>query len=251
MNDSIRKRFEANSDVNVFVMMRYGESKEFQEIETTVKETLAEYGLDAQLAKNTEFNDDLWRNVQFYLDNCKYGIVIYEEILGRDFNPNISIEMGYMYGQGKDCLILKDKSITTLPTDICGKIYRSFDTYSIEASISEQIKDWCENKLGLTSAKTGTWLDKYFESNFHQLVGKLDQQDKTPDHLYYVDGWYSSGPDFSRMAINWDDHEKRFVRHEKSGQRRFRSFVEEVEHGDIDKILTKLELPLSMKPTAR
>ena len=136
-------------DRSVFVMMRYLESDNYAAIESATVRELEAYGLTVRLAKNKAYSDDLWDNVRIYMHASKYGVAVFEEIDERKFNPNVSMELGYMYALGKRVLLLKDKRMPTLPTDIVGRIYRPFDTYNIAATIKTQIKAWAENDLGL------------------------------------------------------------------------------------------------------
>jgi len=129
-------------DTNVFVMMRYHENERFRDIEQTIRGSLSAHGLEAHLAKDRAFSDDLWENVRIYMHACNYGIAIFEQIHEKDFNPNISLELGYMYAWGKRCLLLKDGSMQKLPTDMCGKLYKDFDTDNIRSSLSARIDEW-------------------------------------------------------------------------------------------------------------
>ena len=36
---------------------------------------------------------DLWQKVEFCMQACEYGVVVYETIGKRDFNPNVSIKL--------------------------------------------------------------------------------------------------------------------------------------------------------------
>ncbi len=73
---------------------------------------------------------------------------MFEEIDRSDFNPNISLELGYALGRRR--LLLKDRRMPRLPTDTCGKIYRDFDAYDVQSSLTAQVEAWCEADLGLT-----------------------------------------------------------------------------------------------------
>ena len=55
-------------------------------------------------------------------------------------HPSIALEPGFMLAHGKRCLILKDKGIRKMPTDIVGKLYEEFDTYEIESSIKRCVE---------------------------------------------------------------------------------------------------------------
>ena len=88
-------------------MMRYRTSPHFKEIEDCLRDTLSEFGLIARLAKDRAIVDDLWENIVLYMRHSRFGIALFEDIDEREFNPNISLELGYMYALGKRCLLLK------------------------------------------------------------------------------------------------------------------------------------------------
>jgi hypothetical protein len=138
---------------NVFVMMRYRSDPRSAEIEACVRSTLQEYGLVARLAKDSALVADLWENIALYMQHSRFGLAVFEDIDDRDFNPNIALELGYMYAQGKRCLLLKEKRMPRLPTDILGKIYRDFDIFELTRSLREQIADWCIRDLRLERAR--------------------------------------------------------------------------------------------------
>lgn len=136
-------------DQNVFVMMRYRRQQHFLAIEGAIRTALSSHGLNAHFAKDRAFHDILWDNIRVYMDSCLYGLAVFEEIDERDFNPNISLELGYMMAREKRCLLLKEKRMPGLPTDICGFLYRDFDIFDIENSIGTQIRQWVLNDLCL------------------------------------------------------------------------------------------------------
>lgn len=141
---------QVTTDRNVFVMMRYRDVRHFHQIESSIRACLGRYGLIARLAKDRAFVDGLWDNIVIYMRYCRFGLVVFEEIDERDFNPNISLELGYMYALARRCLVLKEKRMPNLPTDICGKLYRNFDVLSLPESLDQQISQWCENDLALS-----------------------------------------------------------------------------------------------------
>lgn len=137
-----RKAFKRESDKNVVVIMRYGPDKPFQEIESTIKDTLLLYGLKATLAKDVALHEQLWDNVRFCMDHCCYGVVVFERILQPDYNPNVALELGYMLAKGIPCLILKDVSMPRLQTDIIGHLYTPFDSHSVRETVAPAIEGW-------------------------------------------------------------------------------------------------------------
>lgn len=151
-----RTAFEQNFNKNVFVMMRYGNDAKFRIIEQTIKETLRRAGLTAVLAKDVQFHKSLWDNIQYCMDNCRYGIVVYEQILSRDYNPNVTLELGYMFGRDRTCLILKEKGLQYLHTDVLSFLYQEFesDTASLESSVRTALNTWLSRVLVFKPAET-------------------------------------------------------------------------------------------------
>jgi hypothetical protein len=147
---TLLSELQKSSEHNVFVMMRYSSVEHFKVIEATIRQALFKYGLIARLAKDASLSDDLWENIQHYMRYCRFGIAVFEEIDEREFNPNISLELGYMYALERRCLLLKDRRMPRLPTDTCGKIYRDFDTYRLSDSLAQEISDWCKRDLRLS-----------------------------------------------------------------------------------------------------
>jgi hypothetical protein len=128
---------------NVFVMMRYRSAPQYVEIEETIRTFLTRRGLGMHLAKDHSFvPSDMWDNLCVYMLACDFGIAVFEEIDSRDFNPNVSIEVGFMAAAGKDVLLLKDQRMPRMPTDFCGHLYKDFDTYNITATIPDQLSAW-------------------------------------------------------------------------------------------------------------
>ena len=109
-------------DKNVFVMMRFHTDQLFEEIHRAIESALEEEGLKCLRADDKIYQDSLWENVCVYMLGCKYGIVVYEDIKERDFNPNITLETGFMLALGKRILFLKEARLPSIPTDIAGRL---------------------------------------------------------------------------------------------------------------------------------
>lgn len=127
---------------NVFVMMRFDETPQHKDILAALRDSLKYYGFNAIRADDRSYVGSLWENVRLYMEGCEYGIAVFDQIYERDFNPNVSLELGYMIGQDKKCLVLKEKQILTLRADLSGRLYREFSSYDIENTIREQIRQW-------------------------------------------------------------------------------------------------------------
>ena len=181
---------------NVFVMMRYRDDAKYRTLESTIREALARYGLQARLAKDRAFLDDVWANIVNYMTNCQFGIAVFEEIDEREYNPNISMELGFMYALDRRCLLLKDRRMPQLPTDMCGKIYKNFDTYDIEKTVNERIAEWCANDLGL------------------QLLGRVDSAPRLSERLLFDSNRIDQGSRSVSIYGSPSDIARRMVRSE-------------------------------------
>jgi hypothetical protein len=51
-----------------------------------------------------------------------------------------------MLGMGKTVLLLKDKTLKYLQTDLTGKLYKQFDTTDIDNTMPPQIEKWLLDK---------------------------------------------------------------------------------------------------------
>lgn len=135
-------------DRNVFLMMRFKKSEVHSRITQVLRQQMVQYGLNLTRADDKEYADDLWDNVCLYMLGSKYGVAVFEEIDEREFNPSVALELGFMLAQNKRCLILKDRRMPKMPTDIVGKLYKEFDTYNIENSIIPCVQAWVRD-IGL------------------------------------------------------------------------------------------------------
>lgn len=134
---------------NVFVMMRFLNSTQLDEAQEAIKETLAARDFHAVRADDRDYTGELWSNIEVYMTCCRFGIAIFEDIERRDFNPNVSLELGYMLGRRKRCLILKEQRLPDLPADVVHRLYKPFDMFNIKTSVSREVARWVDVDLGL------------------------------------------------------------------------------------------------------
>jgi hypothetical protein len=148
IHDSLKKfRSEhPDSESTCFVMMRFGKTKAHARLEKTLKQALKRHGLIGLLARDREFHEDLYPNIQTYLHGCAFGIAVFERLESDEFNPNVALEVGYMFGLRKQVLLLKDQTLRALHTDLVGKLYREFDPQNPEDTIPAQIDSWLTDK---------------------------------------------------------------------------------------------------------
>jgi hypothetical protein len=132
---------------NVFIMMRFSESDQMKQIHQAIAAGLQEHGLNALRADDRDYTGDLWSNIEVYLTGCQYGIAVFEDIEKRDFNPNVSLELGYFMGRNKRTLLLKEKRLPSMPSDVVHRLYKEFDGYDIENSVKREVGHWISKDL--------------------------------------------------------------------------------------------------------
>jgi hypothetical protein len=129
-----------------FIVMRIRDTKEHKQIARAIKEGLAAHGITGVRADDKEYHDDLFPNIVTYMHGCGFGVAVFEGIEEEDFNPNVSLEVGYMYALGKKLCLLKDRTLTALHTDLVGKLYRPFDPYDPDGTIPSQLSRWLNDR---------------------------------------------------------------------------------------------------------
>lgn len=129
-----------------FIMMQFADTSAHTGIEAAIKTTLAKYDYKGLLARDKEYNEDVLANIQTYLHGCEFGVAVFERIQADNFNPNVSLEVGYMMGHKKKVLLLKDKNLKLLQADLVGRLYREFDVLNPDKTIPSQIESWMEDK---------------------------------------------------------------------------------------------------------
>ncbi len=135
-----------SSAKNGFIIMQFSDTKAHQSILNSIRLTLKKFSLNGLRADDKEYSDELLTNIRTYIHGCSFGIAVFERLLEDDFNPNISLEVGYMMAQGKPIFFLKDKTLKNLHTDIIGKLYRNFDPQNPEGTIPDQMENWLRDK---------------------------------------------------------------------------------------------------------
>ncbi|MBV1850010.1 nucleotide-binding protein [Catellatospora sp. NEAU-YM18] len=134
-------------DRNVFIMMRFADTPQMNEIHAAIKGALAERGMHGIRADDRDYTGELWSNIEVYLTCCRYGVAVFEDVDQRDHNPNVALELGYMIGRKKRTLLLKEHRLPTLPSDVVHRLYRPFDMFNIEASVKREVGRWADVDL--------------------------------------------------------------------------------------------------------
>src|SRR5665648_281053 len=131
-----------NERSNIFLMTRFRETNHHKEISDAISSVLAEYSFNLIRADSKQYHNELWTNVKSCIDASCYGIAVFEQIDERDINPNVSLELGYMLAQNKKCLLLKEKRVPALQSDLVGHLYREFDSHDIRNTVIPEVRNW-------------------------------------------------------------------------------------------------------------
>jgi acylphosphatase len=141
---------------SVFIMMPFEESDiRLKIITDTIIKTLKEHGLCGWRADDPKrrLMEDIWDNIVVNMLSCKYGIAVFvdKKVLDRYndeeiivFNANIALEVGFMKSRGLEILLLKDKRLKKLPTDIISKLYEEFNFDNPEEEVKKAVIKWIE-----------------------------------------------------------------------------------------------------------
>lgn len=134
------------SDKVAFIMMDFGETEIHREIVKAIKNTLHSFNIEGVRADDKWYHTELYYNVLTYIYGCGFGIAVFELIEEERFNPNVSLEVGYMQALGKDVCLLKDKNLKTLHTDLIGKLYSVFEPHDAINTIRPKLSKWLSDK---------------------------------------------------------------------------------------------------------
>jgi protein-tyrosine-phosphatase len=133
-------------DRNVFIMMPFS-GQPAESIFKTVAEELSHHGLVPVRADQNAFAAVLWWNVVTYMLGSSYGVVVYEPHEEIAYNPNVSIEAGFMLALDRPVLFLANESLSRLPTDFSGHIYKTYSSARRTHTIRSAVRDWVANDL--------------------------------------------------------------------------------------------------------
>lgn len=104
-----------NPDKVAFIMMQFGQTRAHTEITEAVRYGLAAHGIEGVRADGKRYHDFLFLNVLTYMHGCGLGMAIYERIETQTYNPNVALEVGYLFAMRKPVCLLKDRTLDTLP----------------------------------------------------------------------------------------------------------------------------------------
>ncbi len=129
-----------------FILMSFEKTIAHDAIVKAIKDTCAEHNIVALRADDKQYADGLLDNVLTYIYGCDFGIAVFERIRRDIYNPNVSFEAGYLMGLKKPLLYLKDETLSNLPTDLVGNLYKTFDFLDPTGTLPNQIIIWLRDK---------------------------------------------------------------------------------------------------------
>lgn len=128
-----------------FIIMPFDDH--LQSVCKIIKKVLEPKGIVALRADDFEFEEDTWKNIQVYLDCCRFGIAVFDKSLRQKYNPNVALEVGYMMALEKKVCLLKDKNLESMPSDLIAKLYKVYDDSNLEESITTALNKWLSEHL--------------------------------------------------------------------------------------------------------
>jgi hypothetical protein len=141
---------------NVFLMTRFADDASAGDVDPVadaipvLRNVASHHGMTLHTAADRQIEDDIWGNVGGYIWACRYGIGMFETRTPKsnDLNDNVLIELGAMLTIGRRCMILKDESAPTPPTDLVAQIYKPVDLNDL-SGVARLAHQWFAEDLGL------------------------------------------------------------------------------------------------------
>lgn len=125
---------------NIFIIAAFDDITE--RLRRYIRQVCSQYGLRARFADERHWSEQVWDNVASYAITSRYAVALFHRAnKGRnkvDHNPNVAFEVGLMLAWGRPCCLLKDKSLSSLHTDLIGWLYRECD-FSKPANVMQQL----------------------------------------------------------------------------------------------------------------
>jgi hypothetical protein len=132
----------------VFVAMQFGSSASHtvlaDRIYGAIRKSLLFRGLRSIRADERHFSRMLLDNVLTQIWCCGRFVSVFERVETDAFNPNVSLEVGYAMALRRDVLLLKERTLRALPTDLVGALYSSFNIHDIDPTIDTALAHWLQ-----------------------------------------------------------------------------------------------------------
>ncbi|WP_421870537.1 TIR domain-containing protein [Motiliproteus sp.] len=131
---------------NCFLIMPFRETKFHKEVHLILKDTLTKYGFNLLRADDRAYSDDVLSNIETYIFGSKFSFAIHERVENDSHNANVALEVGYFMGQGKEVCLLKENSVSALPSDLQGRLYVTFSMFDVANTLPNAVEGWLKGK---------------------------------------------------------------------------------------------------------
>lgn len=140
------KQDHPDEDKTAFIMMPFGSTRVHCEIAQAVRTGLENRGMQGVRADDKEYHEDLFYNILTYIHGCGLGVAVFERLEMETSNPNVALEVGYLFAMRKPVCLLKDRTIQVLQADLVGKLYRNFEPQEPQDTIPPLVEKWLSDK---------------------------------------------------------------------------------------------------------
>lgn len=127
-------------------MMRFGTTKAHNNITEAIREGLAARSISGVRADDKRYHNDLLYNILTYMHGCGQGVAVFERIEAENHNPNVALEVGYMFAMRKEVCYLKDLTLPTLQADLVDRLYDPFDPQDPAGTIPPLVEKWMSDR---------------------------------------------------------------------------------------------------------
>jgi hypothetical protein len=127
-------------------MMEFGDTWVHEGIAEAIKKALKARGVTGVRADDKCYHDHLYFNVLTYMHGCSMGVAVHDRIKAEAQNPNVALEVAYLFALCKPVCLLKDKTLAALPADLVGWMYEPFDTLNPFETIPPPVSKWLSDK---------------------------------------------------------------------------------------------------------
>src|ERR1039457_800504 len=208
-----REDYPASQKV-AFIMMQFGKTKAHNAIVASLRNELGSHGIKAVRADHKEYHEDLFWNIMTYIYGCEFGIAIFERLEMDEFNPNIALEVGYMMALKKPILLLKDRTLKNLNTDLIGKLYKTFDPQAISGTLAPKARQWLKDKGFIKSDKEQQVemlaLSEFVVDEYWQSFSRLSDM-KSLENLFVALKESASFDNFMSRCFPRSERRKSFI----------------------------------------
>ncbi len=151
---------------NVFLMMKFRQRNRL--LSNFIQTELKKHGFNGVRADAPEWN--ITRNTYnpiAVLYCCRFGLALFDEPeKDQAYSPNVAYELGMMHYQDKNCLILRNEGLPSVPFDLVKDIY---ETYKSDLEIPDIIARW------IISIKTDGALSPYDKPEAYRQYDSIEQ----------------------------------------------------------------------------